>query len=208
MMQLRRRALMNKNPERAIKCLLANGAQYIKTEYIPKSTDKITLKYIEPSNLTTGLYVFGTRVGKSFSASNDTITIKAESTTYSNLYFGNSSNVARINHVANLEIEVVVDGVNSTINGSLVGIKAAEFDCKNPLYLFALNNGGTVYKPFKGKIKQCTVERYGSVIHNWIPHNNGGAIGMMDTVNNVFCGNAGSGEFGYELFDGTIVNPT
>lgn len=71
------------------------------------------------------------------------------------------------------------------------------FSIPYPIYLFALNTGGSTTTFCKAKIRKCDIYDNGQLVRRLIPckNTNYGVIGLYDLVNDVFYENAGSGSF-------------
>ena len=75
-------------------------------------------------------------------------------------------------------------------------VSKASFQSSVNLYLFANNNIGTPQLKMIGKIWYCKIYDDDVLVRNFIPCKNpSNEIGMYDTVNDVFYGNAGTDSF-------------
>lgn len=82
------------------------------------------------------------------------------------------------------------------LNASTATNSTATFQCPNPAYLFAINEGGTAKYFATIKFYSGQVYDNGALIRNFVPARNAaGTPGLYDTVNGVFYTNKGSGAF-------------
>lgn len=82
------------------------------------------------------------------------------------------------------------------LNASTATNSTATFQCPNPAYLFAINEGGTAKYFATIKFYSGQVYDNGALIRNFVPARNAaGTPGLYDTVNGVFYTNKGSGTF-------------
>lgn len=82
------------------------------------------------------------------------------------------------------------------LNTSTATNSSAVFQCPNPAYLFAINEGGTAKYFATIKLHSGQVYDNGALIRNFVPARNAsGTLGLYDTVNGIFYTNAGTGTF-------------
>ena len=82
------------------------------------------------------------------------------------------------------------------LNASTATNSTATFQCPNPAYLFAINEGGTAKYFATVKLYSGQVYDNGALIRNFVPARNAsGTLGLYDTVNGAFYTNKGSGTF-------------
>ena len=96
----------------------------------------------------------------------------------------------------------VIDGKSNSIYSD----KSKSSPCS--LYLFARNANGLTDKYAYAKLYSFVIKDNGNVARNFIPAiDRSGRPCMYDTVTKQPFYNKGTGEFGYELMDGTYVAP-
>ena len=86
----------------------------------------------------------------------------------------------------------------TTINSSVTTHATGTFNCPVPIYLFAVNNNGSLMatKCAGAKCYSCQIYDNGTIVRDFIPcQTTAGEIGLWDDVNSVFYGNAGTGTF-------------
>ena len=109
----------------------------------------------------------------------------------------NTSDGSTISMTTN-KISIDKNKGTTLVNGSALStITYANFQCSGNLYLFALNNNGSVANVNGNKrIYSCQIYDNGTLTRNFVPCKNpSGVIGLYDVVNGVFYQNAGTGEF-------------
>ena len=170
----------------------STGTQYIDTGFIPNQDTKVDIKFTMKD--TSGKAIYGSRIAY-------------DNSTYSAMLQGNSAgssfqynNVALANTITyqnNQSYNIVQDKNKLYINGTLKNtFTYGNFTCPSNLYLFAVNQNGTI--PFYGKIavNYCNIWNNDVLIRHFVPcKNSSDVVGMYDTVNNVFYENAGTGTF-------------
>lgn len=86
----------------------------------------------------------------------------------------------------------------TTINGSVTTHATGTFNCPVPIYLFAVNNNGSLMatKCAKAKCYSCQIYDNSNLIRDFVPCiEPAGAVGLYDLVDGKFYGNAGTGSF-------------
>ena len=94
--------------------------------------------------------------------------------------------------------EIQLDSTGVRFNGSQVWSVsgATPFTTPTNLSIGAVNRAGTIYEQFVGRIGKTSIEESGITVREYIPvRDPDGALGMYDTINNVFVPNSGSGVF-------------
>ena len=85
------------------------------------------------------------------------------------------------------------------------------FSCIDTAYIFARNNQGTTDRYSHIKLYLCEIYDNGTLIRDFVPcyRKADNAIGLYDTVNDVFYTNAGTGTFlkGDDMPNGVISRP-
>ena len=170
----------------------SSGTQYIDTGFKPNQDTRVVgdMQFMDntsgnPASL------FGYR--KSTSAQ------RYEFFQYNNLLYSpyNTSAGSTISMTTN-KISIDKNKGTTLVNGSALStITYANFQCSGNLYLFALNNNGSVTNVNGNKrIYSCQIYDNGTLTRNFVPCKNpSGVVGMYDMVNNVFYQNSGTGTF-------------
>lgn len=86
----------------------------------------------------------------------------------------------------------------TTINGSVTTHAMGTFNCPVPIYLFAVNNNGSLMATgcAGAKCYSCQIYDNGNLIRDFIPCIDPiGAVGLYDLVGGKFYKNAGTGSF-------------
>lgn len=170
----------------------SSGTQYIDTGFKPNQDTRIVgdMQFL---NNTSGdpASLFGYR--KSTSAQ------RYEFFQYNSLLYSpyNTSAGSTISMTTN-KISIDKNKGTTLVNGSALStITYANFQCSGNMYLFALNNNGSVANVNGNKrIYSCQIYDNGTLTRNFVPCKNpSGVVGMYDMVNNVFYQNSGTGTF-------------
>lgn len=170
----------------------SSGTQYIDTGFKPNQDTRVVgdMQFL---NNTSGnpATLFGYR--KSTSAQ------RYEFFQYNSLLYSpyNQSAGSTISMTTN-KISIDKNKGTTLVNGSALStITYANFQCSGNLYLFALNNNGSVANVNGNKrIYSCQIYDNGTLTRNFVPCKNpSGVVGMYDMVNNVFYQNSGTGTF-------------
>lgn len=172
----------------------SSGTQYIDSMFKPNQDTRVVLDFqvtAENSDLSENV-VFGARSSASSKAfavqwntSNDNFQ-HFYNNGYDNLDFGKFD----IRQIVEMNKNVF------SLNGETHTRTYASFQCAYALYLFALNNAGTVAFYSKMRMYSCQIYDNGTLIRDYVPCLNvSGAAGLYDMVNGVFYGNAGTGSF-------------
>lgn len=172
----------------------SSGTQYIDTGFKPNQDTRVVLDFqmtSENSDLSAS-DIFGARSSASSKAfavqwnnSNDNFQ-HFYNNGYDNLDFGNFD----IRQVVEMNKNVL------SLNGETHTRAYSSFQCAYALYLFALNNAGTVTFYSKMRMYSCQIYDNGTLIRDYVPClNASGTAGLYDMVYGVFYGNAGTGSF-------------
>ena len=198
---LRRRELMADRVElpagyRRCKYLGSNKKQYIDTNI---SFNKDYAYHIAVKFNTSKLnYMFG------FAYVLPVMYLGVENTVFT-AYGDKNMNGIRPNYTGNIVHFVLKNGFQS-IDGAVVSNHTASKNNVCTPYLFTMNNSDM--ESGKGRIYNYKVESSDDIIQNFIPClSKTGKPCMYDTVSKQPFYNLGTGEFGYELMDGTYVDP-
>ena len=174
--------------------------QYIDTGVIPTTNTKIDLDFMLLESFYSGWNpLFGERGSTSATyfgmfIRNDTLML---SPNYAGFDPGASSNISI---EANTRYNLKNDKGQFYINGEL----KSEISTTNTLttsnqsmYLFAMNQNGTLRRGLKTRIYHCRFYEGTTLIRDFIPcyRNSDNEIGLYDLVNNVFYTNQGTGTF-------------
>ena len=173
------------------------GTQYIDTGFKPTGDTKIKIKVQLPTQSTTQQGILGSRPGNTgrftiFTGGRvDALQVDYNIT---NNLANYTSPISNFNATNVSEIEM---SNKLVINETFVReVSKASFQSSVNLYLFANNNIGTPQLKMIGKIWYCKIYDDDVLVRNFIPCKNpSNEIGMYDTVNDVFYGNAGTDSF-------------
>ena len=107
------------------------------------------------------------------------------------------------------KVKYLTDGNKFYINDALkITAKDSTFTNNQSMYIFGLNNKGTIERFSLAKMYYFKVYDNGVLVQYLVPClDNNGTPCMYDTVSKQPFYNKGSGKFGYELMDGTYVAP-
>lgn len=204
---IRRRALMMAadRPYTRLRSLISNGKQVISTGYYPV-TDNST-------NFVFRFRVLGLGSTQIYFGVNNSVTPRPGNYTFQlplvsnrlrndlynnyNDYFGSPS--------LDEEIEYKIIGNIATCLGTSLDVVSYSFT--NPLYFFAQNqNGATAARM---AFLYSKFETSNGTEFELVPHlrNSDGKPGLLNLANGDFLTNLLTKEFGYEMMDGTIVQP-
>lgn len=170
----------------------SSGTQYIDTGFKPNQDTRIVgdMQFL---NNTSGnpASLFGYRQSQS--------TQRYEFFQYNNLLYSpyNTSAGSTISMTTN-KMSIDKNKGTTLVNGSALStITYANFQCAGNMYLFALNNNGSVANVNGNKrIYSCQIYDNGTLKRNFVPCKNpSGVVGMYDIVNNAFYQNSGTGTF-------------
>lgn len=162
------------------------GTQYIDTGFQPNQDSRMVCEC---------LYYGGVGVcGARNAVSNNNFSIRI---IYDCWQFGHGDGVYSTGFAADCTGWHIHD-LNSNqyyLDGTLIGEAEYEvFQCSYPIAIGAIRAGSVYYG--NGRYRSCKVYDNGTLVRDMIPCiDPEGNIGMFDTVNAVFHGNAGSGEF-------------
>lgn len=102
-----------------------------------------------------------------------------------------------------------VDGYYSlTVNGTEIYNGNSTFSTTYPMYLFGVNNYGTVSRRSSFKLHTLKIQQDGNYIRNYVPcyRKSDGEMGLYDLISQTFYTNQGTGEFlkGEDVFSDTV----
>ena len=183
----------------------STGTQYIDTGFVPNQDTRVVMDF-EYTKVISGTQqgVFGARV-----ALRDAMFL---------MWTENDNAGWRDGYGAELEYPLgpsisgrnVVDKNKNvlSVNGAVTHTATYEtFNSNYSLYLLTTNNGGSPMidsYPTYARIYSCQIYDNGILVRDFVPakRDSDGTIGLYDSVNNTFYGNAGSGSFTAGLPDG------
>lgn len=175
--------------------LQATGTQYINTGYVPNQNTRIVLDaHIVPT--TTNDPVFGARTA----TTNNVFALWTSSTAVNPQYGNVAYNTQTISMDCNQRLIYELNKNVFTVNGTTKTFAEATFDSTYPMYLFQINNGGSIFSRYtKGKIYSCKIYDNDVLVRDFVPKLIDGVAGLYDNVSGDFYTNAGTGNFGYTL---------
>lgn len=171
----------------------STGTQYINTGYIPNSSSRVVAD-VGFENVTAAMHIFGARTAAANAAFSCSIYYAIDGAFQSEY----GTNVVRPTTTWNGRHLIDKNKNVFTLDGTATTQTAQSFTCTYPLYVFTTNNGGSTHAEMcKMKLYSMQVYDNGTLVRDFIPCKNAsGEIGLYDTVNAAFYGNAGTGTFG------------
>lgn len=168
----------------------ATGTQYINTGFNPNQDTRVVCDVLfqVPAEYSSN-YLFGCRT----SSSQNKFAINGYNGRYESHYNNNTLYLQD-----SLSIRFVLDkNKNVTVsNGETYTQTYANFTCPGSLYLFAMNNNGSVYSNASARLYACQIYDNGTLVRDFVPCvSDAYGIGLYDMVNGKFYANAGSGTF-------------
>lgn len=167
----------------------STGTQYIDTGHVPGVNDVYKIRYAH-TTIADNQVVFGSRSSGTYATSKNQVYLNkssASSTRNETLFFSGTS-----------QQDLYLTEVNRQYTLSL-SVGSGNFDgsASKPLYLFCLNNIGSVTANAFVKLYSFEVWNGDALVCDLVPcrRNSDGAVGMYDRVTDSFFGNAGTGEF-------------
>ena len=169
----------------------STGTQYINTGFTPNQDTRVVCDVVFPGTTgTSGKYVFGSRT----TLTQNSYTYFSYNSKYETTY-NTQDNVCYQNLITGRFIVDKNKNITTT-NGTEYSHTYANFTCPGPLYLFALNNNGSLFGGGSLSLYSCQIYDNDVLIRDFVPCiNPGGEVGLYDLVNGVFYGNAGTGAF-------------
>ena len=170
----------------------STGTQYIDTEFKPNQDTRVVADCQFDSTPSSDAAVFGVRnanVGQFWAY------YRPPANAFSFRYANSSTNnlaaaTPTVRNILDANKNVFVAGANS------VTATSSSFSASYPIYLFAVNNAGTVQYSASVKIYSCQVYDNGVLARSFIPCINAdGEVGLYDLVTEAFFGNSGTGAF-------------
>lgn len=173
----------------------SNGTEYIDTGFKPNQNTRVTLD---------GQYLGGSTESYIYVMSAmDTVFAKRYSvmiTKSTGICSSEMSNNTSVNFPKTIlqtdRLKIDKDKNVCTINGETVTNNANAFQSPVSLCIFAMSQSSGVSRILKHKLYNCAIYDNGTLVRDFVPCKNpAGAIGLYDTVNGTFYGNAGTGAF-------------
>lgn len=165
--------------------LESDGTQYIDTGFKPNQDTRVVMDVqLLTSDPTAYQGVFGAR-----SANTTQLWVLYH---YINLQWTFRYGAGTTNHyitsAATQRVKIDTDANVMTIGGTSVSADSATFSTAYSLYLFAINNAGSVEYPCgQSRIYSCRIYDNGTLIRNYVPAMNASNVaGLYDLVNDVF----------------------
>lgn len=172
--------------------LESTGTQYINTWFNPNQSSKIICRAEWTPKSSGSSYLFGAEV----SSKNKSFLFAGYNGRYRTIYGTDEEYFT--NTSFNQPIDITMDGNSCNVNNlETITSISATFTTGYPVFLFSGNRGGTAYGTHSGKIYSCSIySDSNTMVRNFVPcKNEDNTIGMYDTVNSQFYGNAGDGTF-------------
>ena len=172
----------------AVEYIESSGEQYINTEFKPNSNTRIVVDADLIYNTGTP-FIYGARVSYNESRFDGYF-----SDTNITIGYWNSNEAVLLNGATAVQLDHNKDV--ATVNGTKITLQSGTFSVDYPLYLFCVNNSGTVTHKASIRLRACKIYNNGSLVRDYRPCvNPSGAVGLYDKVNDVFYQNAGTGSF-------------
>ena len=167
----------------------ANGGQYIKTNFKPNQSTKVTVTYRSTDAAAGVVAADDGWLKKGFGIFTHTLEYGSAQSSYSPV---------------DRERTVTIDQGKIIIDGTQVATRSQTFQTTSALVICALNRNGTINEYMTGDIYSCQVSDNGTLDQDYIPcETPSGEVGLYDDINQIFCGNAGTGAF----TAGPVVGP-
>ena len=164
---------------------------YINTGFNPNQNTRVVIDLYSLNNIGE-CHIFGSRTAIG-STSYDLI-IDSESR-WRNDYNLSQKTLGSSYRSGTIHIDMNMNTIN--LNEYTASHQKQSFSVPYPIYLLALNTGGSTTTFCKAKLRKCDIYDNGQLARRFIPckNTNYGTIGLYDLVNDVFYENAGSGSF-------------
>jgi len=194
------------------KYLQASGHQYINSGRILLANDSVFSKWTIQSNYESYQALYGARNG-SFQANSHNLFYRFGSYNHF-VYCRTGYETVVRNTIYDTLVEIESVGSTITIDGETYTVSGTVNDCINNCGIFCLNNSTSSVNfvtgsPCKAKLHEFRIDSSNVTVINLLPkvRKFDNKPGLYDTISGLFLMNEGSGEFGYELMDGTYVAP-
>lgn len=173
-------------------CIQSGGTQYINTGYAPAYNSRVI---VDVSDLTTEDFVFGARDSASSTAANQFGVYITSTSKVRTDYFGTnvSGTPSSINGRTTIDKNA---NITTAFGLTLENTAKSSRQVSHSMYLFALNNAGTLTAPASMKLYSCQVYDNGELVRDFVPcMSDADGVGLYDLVEGKFYGNAGTGGF-------------
>ena len=166
--------------------------QYINTGFLPSNNTRMTFVF-QPTTKG-GQALFGCRTRWNLEVYQIIWSQDGYYTSGYNTEATQTFHVSDDDFFAKSAIEKIAE--TTIILGQSQSYQNVPFQCTNPLYLFGLNNNGSVQYPASIRLYSCVISENSVVLLDLVPCKNpDGMIGLYNTVTGVFYGNAGTDDF-------------
>lgn len=173
----------------------STGTQYINTGFNPKNTSRVVVD-IEPTSGNTTNGVFGGRTG----TNNETFCVWDIDGAYRTDY--GSANHVQTDVSASGRVTIDKNMGVTTIGNRTFSQTSGAFTSANALTILAVNgagqNGQTLdNRMFRARLYSAQMYDNGTQVRGFVPakRDSDGTVGLYDTINGQFYGNAGTGSF-------------
>lgn len=169
----------------------STGTQYINTGFIPNQNTRAVLD-IESDEAIPECHVFGSRVGMS----SDEFCVIVDAQLRWRTDYG-TSQVTTSSAPRSGRILIDKNKATTAIGTVTLQNTAQTFSAGFPMYLFAINTAGSTSTFASVKLHSAQIYDNGTLVRDFTPARraNDSAVGLYDSVNGQFYGNAGSGSF-------------
>lgn len=173
----------------------STGTQYIDTGVKPSNSTKVDIKFMY--NSLNG-FVYGSRTSSSGSDAHEFI-INASGLVFPQ-FDGQHNEISSSYNKIGEEYILSNSQSGAYINGNLIkSYNTATFSSKHSMFLFGLNQNGTVeYRKFIGRLYYCKIYNGDTLVRDFVPVIDGSNIACLyDRVEKKCYYNAGTGTFSY-----------
>ena len=170
----------------------SSGTQYINTGFNPDQDTRLVVDF-ETLTAQTDKHFFGSRVAMSSTSFCFIDTAEGDfRDDYARLQHTFSSSINEVGRYTLDKNKNVVSFAGESHSHS-----SSSFSIPYPIYLCALNTGGSTTTFSNMRIYSCQIYDNGTKVREMVPakRDSDGAIGLYDTVGGTFYGNAGTGAF-------------
>lgn len=175
----------------------SSGTQYIDTGYAPNQNTRVIAEMEIGSVNPSSKGLFGTRNANTTAASlSYNLWSLNGGTTARSDYFGSA--VSKTFDFLGQRVSIDKNGRTCTINDTVLTNETATGQATLNLYLFTVNNSGSVNTALNitAKLYSCQIYDGETLVRNFIPCiNPEGMVGLFDVVGLAFYGNLGTGSF-------------
>ena len=173
----------------------SSGTQYIDTGFVPSPDTRAVIDAQITAQTAASVAYLGERSG---SGGTDKTAYELWSmrtgANISSDFFGNR--VSKTMSTIGTRVLIDKNKASVTINGSTITNSAAAGTANLPIFLLASNDKGTAAFGIAAKLYACQLYDNGALVRDFVPCKNAsGAVGLYDTVDGQFYGNAGTGTF-------------